>query len=197
VRSERLTGDTAGYGQVVPLPAEQHPDLRVLWHAPVGAIAAPLTPFFLGVNSIPPEFRRHRYLTAGEESAFVDAARGGSRSSVSQRVEATRSAVVTFKRLLYLLAEHHELFLPEVTPVWEAFEAASAVALESVLEAAGVLTGAQRPDLARELMTRFSHGEALRALDLGEAMVASMDARSRVLFGIRDEASWRGPEQLW
>ena len=27
---------------------------------------------------------------------------------VPQRVEATRSAVITFKRLLYLLAEHHE-----------------------------------------------------------------------------------------
>jgi dipeptidase len=197
VRTERLTGDTAGYGQVVPLPAEQHPDLRVLWHAPVGAIAAPLTPFFLGVDSIPPEYRRHRYLTAGEESAFVGARGGDSPSSVSQRVEATRSAVVTFKRLLYLLAEHHELFLPEVTPVWEAFEAESAAELGSVVEAADVLIRAQRFDLARELLTRFSHGQALRALDLGEAMVDSMDARSRLLFGIRDDGGWRGPEQLW
>jgi hypothetical protein len=28
-------------------------------------------------------------------------------------------------------------------------------------------------------------------------MVASMDARSRLLFGIRDERTWRGPEQVW
>jgi hypothetical protein len=28
-------------------------------------------------------------------------------------------------------------------------------------------------------------------------MVASMDARSRLLFGIREDHGWRGPEQLW
>ncbi len=84
-----------------------------------------------------------------------------------------------------------------MTPVWEAFEAESAATLGSVLEAADVLIGAQRLKLARDLVARFSHGRALRALDLGEAMVASMDARSRVLFGIRDERSWRGAEQLW
>src|SRR5262249_34940361 len=122
VRTERLTGDSAGYGQVVPLPAQAHPDLRVLWHAPVGAIAAPFTPFLLGVESIPPALRRHRYLTAGEDAAFIDAHEGDVVSTVPQRIEATRSAVITFKRLLYLLCEHHELFLPEATPVWEALE---------------------------------------------------------------------------
>ena len=70
---QRLTGDSAGYGQVVPLPASQNSDLRHLWHTPIGAIAAPFTPFFLGVSSIPPEFRQHRYLTAGEDAAFNDA----------------------------------------------------------------------------------------------------------------------------
>jgi hypothetical protein len=28
-------------------------------------------------------------------------------------------------------------------------------------------------------------------------MVEGMDRRSRVLFGIRVEPGWRGPEQLW
>jgi dipeptidase len=197
VRTERLTGDSAGYGQVVPLPADSHPDLRLIWHAPVGAVAAPFTPFFLGCGSIPPELRRHRYLTAGEDAAFIDAGEDDRPSTVSQRVEATRSAVVTFKRLLYLLAEHHELFLPEVTPVWEALERAAATQLQTVAEQAQVLIAAGRAELARDLLTRFCHGEALRALDLGEAMVDSMDRRSRVLFGIRDEPGWRGPEQLW
>ena len=197
VRTERLTGDSAGYGQVVPLPAESHPDLRLIWHAAVGAIAAPFTPFFLGCDSTPPELRRHRYLTAGEDAAFIDAREGDRASTVSQRVEATPSAVVTFKRLLYLLAEHHELFLPEVTPVWEALERAAAEQLGTVVEQAQVLIGAGRAELARDLLTRFCHAEALRALDLGDAMVDSMDRRSRVLFGIRDEPGWRGPERLW
>jgi hypothetical protein len=197
VRTERLTGDSAGYGQVVPLPAESHPDLRLIWHAPVGAIAAPFTPMFLGVEAIPPELRRHRYLTAGEDAAFIDAGEDDRPSTVPQRVEATRSAVVVFKRLLYLLAEHHELFLPEVTPVWEALERAATAQLPTAVEQAQVLIDAGRAELARDLLTRFCQVEAVHALDLGEAMVDSMDRRSRVLFGIRAEPGWRGPEQLW
>jgi hypothetical protein len=197
VRTERLTGDSAGYGQVVPLPAESHPDLRLLWHAPAGAIAAPFTPFFLGAEAIPPEFGRHRYLTAGEDAAFIDAGKRDRASTVSQGVEATRCAVVTFKRMLYLVAEHHELFLPEVTPVWEALERATAEQLATVVEQAQALIAADRAGLARDLLSRFCHVEALRALDLGEAIVDSMDRRSQVLFGISDEPRWRGPAQLW
>jgi hypothetical protein len=66
-----------------------------------------------------------------------------------------------------------------------------------VAESADVLAAAGRGDLARELLTRFCSTEALRGLDLGEAMLGSMEARSRVLFGIRDEPGWRGPEVLW
>jgi hypothetical protein len=197
VRTERLTGDSAGYGQVVPLVRGQHPELRLLWHAPVGAVAAPLCPFFLGVTAIPPEYRRHRYLTTGEDAAYVDVLDDEPPSSVPQRVEATRSAAATFRRLLYLLAEHHEVFLPEVTPVWEAFERRAVGDLEAVTEAAQALLDSGRADVARDLLTQFSSGSAVRALDLGDAMVASMDARSQLLFGIRDEPGWRGPEQIW
>jgi len=199
VRTEWLTGDTAGYGQVVPLSAARAADLRLLWHAPVGAVAAPFTPFFLGVAAIPPEFRQHRYLTTGEDASFVGALIDDDdrASVVPQRVEATRSAVAVFKRLLYLLAEHHETFLPEVTPVWEALEQELAGTVRDVAESADVLATAGRADLARDLLTRFCSTEALRGLDLGEAMLNSMEARSRVLFGIRDEPGWRGPEQLW
>jgi hypothetical protein len=198
VRTERLTGDSAGYGQVIPLRAGERPELRVLWHAPVGPVAAPLTPFFLGVASVPPELRRHRYLTAGEDAAFADPLDADDpSSSVPQRIEATRSAAVVFRRLLNLTAEHHELFLPEVTPVWEALERETAGAVAGVAESAGILLDAGRPDLAADLLTRFCDGEAIRALDLGEAMAASMEARSRVLFGIRDEPGWRGPQRVW
>lgn len=198
IRTERLTGDSAGYGQVVPLADGTRPELRVLWHAPVAALAAPLTPFFLGGRSVPPELRRHRHLTAGEHAALVDAdGRDDPPSTVPQRVEATRSAVATFRRLLHLAAEHHELFLPEVTPVWEALERELAAQVERVRESAGILLDAGRGDLAADLLTRFGHTQALRALDLGEAIVASMEARSRLLFGIREELGWRGPERLW
>jgi dipeptidase len=199
LRTERFTGDTAGYGQVVPLAPVDAAELRLLWHAAIGAIAAPFTPFFLGVSSIPPEFRRHRYLTTGEDSAFVhaDPADGDPHSAAPQAVEATRSAVAVFKRLLYLLAEHHETFLPEVTPVWEALEHELADSVPDVADSAALLLGAGRGDLARDLLTRYCTTESLRGLDLGEAMLESIEARSRVRFGVRDEGSWRGPEQLW
>jgi dipeptidase len=198
VRTERLTGDRAGYGQIVPLRPEAHSDLRVLWHAAVGAVAAPFTPFFLGVQSIPPEFRQHRYLTAGEEARFVDGSNPDDQVSVvHQRVEATRSAVVTFKRLLYLLAEHHETFLPEVTPVWEALERELTEHLSTTLESAGTLISAGRADLAEDLVTRFCTTQAIRSLDLGEAILNSIEARSRILFGLREDGPWRGPAQLW
>jgi len=198
IRTERLTGDTAGYGQLVPLAAEPDPDLRVLWHAPIGPIAAPLTPFFLGVESIPPEFRQHRYLTTGEGASFVDDSDpADSASVVPQRIEATRSAVFTFKRLLYLVTEHYEQFLPEVTPVFEALENQLLTDLAEVVRSARILADHGEPGLARQMLTRFSETQALRSLDLGEALLNSMEARSRLLYGVREERSWRGPEQLW
>lgn len=197
IRTEKLTGDTAGYGQVVPLGSISDDNLRMLWHAPIGAIAAPFTPFYLGVDAIPPEFGQHRYLTTGEDALFMDDRKEGKKSAVPQRVEATRSAVYTFKRLLYLLAEHHELFMSEVAPVWEAFEAALAIEQEGVQETAETLLAAGRPRLAEKYLTDYCATQAKRSLDLGEAILNSMEARSRVLFGVREDKSWRGPKQVW
>lgn len=72
IRTEKLTGDTAGYGQVVPLTHPSYYALRVLWHAPIGALAAPLVPVYLGCTEVPVEFRMHRYLTSGESARFLD-----------------------------------------------------------------------------------------------------------------------------
>ena len=57
--------------------------------------------------------------------------------------------------------------------------------------------GADRLDLALDLVTRHCGTQAIRALDLAETMLDSMDARSRLLFGIREDGGWRGPEQIW
>src|SRR5215207_6261215 len=108
VRTPRLTGDTAGYGQVVPLTGPTHRDLRVLWHAPVGAVAAPFVPVFMGMTGVPEEYRQHRYLTSGESARFLDTrhATGGRSETVSQvpqGIESTRSASEIGKRLLNLV----------------------------------------------------------------------------------------------
>lgn len=197
LRTERLTGDTAGYGQIVPLGAVSSPDELALWHAPVGAIAAPFTPFLLGVDHIPVEFGEHRYLTVGESARFHDDRHPDGASNVAQRVEATEYAYHLFKRLLLLVCEHHELFLPEVTPVWEAFERDCNARVAIAVEQAAVLRQAGRADLATALMTSCCADLAERSLRLGRSMLDSMEARSRVLFGIRTTSEWIGPEQIW
>ena len=100
-------------------------------------------------------------------------------------------------QLLLLLCEHHELFLPEVTPVWEAFEASLIAELPAVIEQAHVLRAAGMSHLSRDILTRHCSARAQSSLRLGEAMLESMDKRSRVLFGIRTDLDWRGPEQIW
>lgn len=200
VRTQRLTADTAGYGQVVPLFDVDRPsELRVLWHAVVGPVAAPFTPIPLGTASIVPELGAHRYLTRGESAAFVggDPADDDPLSAVPQAVEATRSAVAVHKRLLYLLAEHHEVFLPEVLPVWEAFERQADDALRESLRIAALLLGEGDRVGAEWVLTRLAADEALRALDLAETMLASMDARAQLRFGVRRTKGWRGPEVIW
>lgn len=197
LRTERLTGDTAGYGQIVPLGAVSSPDELVLWHAPVGAIAAPFTPFLLGVDEIPVEFGKHRYLTVAEAARFHDERHPEATSGVPQRVEATESAFQVFKRLLLLVCEHHQLFLPEVTPVWEALEREGTRRVRIAIEQARLLNGAGRPDLATAAMTDCCTELAERSLRLGRSMLDSMEARSRLLFGIRTEPGWTGPEQIW
>ena len=202
LRTPRLTGDTAGYGQIVPLSSPDHDDLRVLWHCPVAAIAAPFTPVFMGVTRIPEEFRQHRYLTSGEASRFLDLrlVGAGARDTVSriaQGVESTRSAGELGKRLLNLAFQHHELFLPELVAVWDAFEDALLIEEAAMALRAGVLYRAGEAELAAGLLTYFSATEMLRALDLVEAVIKGLEARTRVLFGFSAELTPRTPSQIW
>lgn len=197
LRSPRLTGDSAGYGQIVPLRAVPR-ELQVLWHAPAGAIACPFTPFALGVQSIPPEFREHRYLGDNEAAAFVDYdSRERPASRVAQRIEGTRSAFAITKRMLYLACEHHDQVLPEITPVWQALERRLSNELEAVLETASAALETGRATPAEVMLTSWCTTQALAALDLVDVMASSIDARTRLLHGIRDELTWRGPDQIW
>ena len=183
IRTERLTGDTAGYGQVVPLYHPDHAALRHLWHTQIGSIAAPFVPVFVGVRDVPEEFREHRYLTSGEDARFIDLRHATERdrssvSDVSQGVESTRSATAVFKRLLYLVSQHHETYLPEVTAVWQGIEKRLLDAMPGVLATAQTLIDAGKADLA-------------------ETLAAGMEARTRALHGISTAMTPRSPEQLW
>lgn len=177
VRTTEVTRESAGYGQVAHLRQDVPAELGLLWVAGAPASAAPFTPFRLGVTDVPPEFQRHRYLTEGEAVKFQDLDQRG--------IESTRSAFYEYKRLLYLVQEHQEKFLPEVTEALEAFESRLITSQEEVEETARTLLDAGKPELARTYLTYHSHTEAMHGLQLAEALADSLEARTKVLFGIR------------
>ncbi len=201
IRTPRLTGDTAGYGQVVPLMHPDHTALRVLWHTQIGAIAAPLVPVFLGIREVPEEFRQHRYLTTGESSRFMDSRKIDDSpeavSGIPQGIESTRSANVVFKRLMYLVFQHEEKFLPEVTEVWEAVEKRLLDEHVDVVKTARTLLDSGEIELAEHYLTYYCQTELRAALDLADTLAGSIEARTRALFGIDDSPVHKSPEQVW
>ncbi|MCS6851631.1 MAG: C69 family dipeptidase [Gemmataceae bacterium] len=180
VRDPELTGDMAGYGQVVQLRRVPHPDLAVLWIAPATPTAAPFLPFSLGVTGVPPEYQRHRYLTEGEAERFMERHQQG--------IESTRYAFQECKRLFYLMNEHPKEFQPEVTKALEAFEANLIAEQATVERTAQTLYAAGEPELARRYLTYYSQAEAMNGLRLVQALANSIEARTKVRFGIRAPA---------
>ena len=102
-----------------------------------------------------------------------------------QGLESTRYAFQEFKRLYYLVKEHEQKFLPEVTEALEAFEARLIERQSVVEQTASVLYSADRPALARQYLTWFSHTEALNGLRLGQSLADGIEARTKALYGIR------------
>lgn len=177
VRTTDVTRDTAGYGQVAHLRNDVHKELGVLWVAATSSTTAPFIPYRIGVQDVPPEFKRHRYLSSGEAKRFMTESHRG--------LESTRYAFRIFKRLFYLTEEHEEKFLPEVVEALEAFEARLVADQEAVEQTALTLFEANQPELARRYLTYYSNTEAMNGLRLGEDLSASIEARTKALFGIR------------
>lgn len=200
VRSERLTGDTAGYGQVVPLIETDHEELRLIWHTQIGAVAAPFVPVFMGVSDVPEEFGMHRYLTDGEAARFFDTRKTSGNETISavpQGVESTRSATYVFKRLLNLLFQHSDQFLPEVTTLWEALEKQLVDDCAEVFRTVRVLLAAGETDLATKCLTYFSRTELIKVLDVAERLAQAYEIRTRALYGFSRSTTPTSPEQIW
>lgn len=180
VRDPRIADEEAGYGQVARLERIEHPELAVLWVAPSSSVTAPFVPFFVAQREVLPELAQHRYLTKDAGRTFLD--------PQYQAQEATRFAGRIFKRLLYHVCAHPERFLPEVVESFRAFEADSRESVGEARDIASVLLGNDRPDLAARHLTVYSDGRAAEALRLGEALLASIEARTKLLYGIRRPA---------
>ncbi len=197
VRTPTLTTDTAGYGQVVPLPKTKSPLLQTLWHTASAATAAPFAPVFIGNTAIPLEYQKHRYLTVGEESLFIDLRKGvDGLSDIPQHVEAHQSAFRAVKRLLYHVFRQHEEMLAEVTTLLNGFEAQALSEIDAIYQAAEALLQLDKVDAAQQLLTYFSTTELTKSLALVETVTRYLEARSTYL-KLPQDNTIRGPEQLW
>lgn len=168
--------DSSGYGQVAHLRADVHPELRTLWVAPASPLTAPFVPWRIGVQSVPPEYRRHRYLTAGEHARMIDPPQRG--------IESTHYANRVAKRLFYLVNEHPDDFLPEVAAALQAFDGRQLAAQAGIERTAAVLFDAGETALARRYLTEQSHAAAAEALRLMQALSDSVEVRTRIQYGI-------------
>ena len=177
VRDPRIAKDSTGYGQVAALKGNGRSDLNLLWVAPTGSVTAPFIPYRIGVQAIAPQFGKHRYLTKGEAAGFL--------LQDWQIQEATEFAGRTFKRLMYFTCDRPAQFLPEVTEALTAFENRLMAEQAGVVATATALFEAGQDALARDYLTRYSAESGLAGLRLGNALLASIEARTEVLYGYR------------
>ncbi len=169
--------DSSGYGQVAHLRAGIHPWLRTLWIAPGPPLTAAFVPWRIGANSVPPEYRRHRYLTATEAERSIPVEQQG--------LESTEYVNRSVKRLLYLVDEHRDVFVPEVAAALTAFETAQIAAQNDVERTAKILLDAKEDALAQRYLTEQANTAASTGMALIDNLGASIEARTRLLFGIR------------
>ena len=177
VRDPRISKDTTGYGQVAHLRAAIRPENRTLWVAATGSVTTPFVPYRIGVERILPQFGKHRYLTKGEATRFV--------TKDWQIQEATEFAARTFKRLMYFTCDHPDKFLPEVTEALSAFEDQLIENQERVESTSNILFDSGQDELAFKYLTEQSSNAALSALRLGNVLLASIEARTRLIYGLR------------
>ena len=199
VRTIKLTGDMAGYGQIVELKNNVHPEMGVLWHTQTAPVTAPFVPLHLGVRDIPPEYKKHRYLTAGESALFMNPEIDlpEQRSTVTQTIESTRSAFAIFKRLFYLVMQHFEKFLPEVEEAIDAFEEKLLNQMPTIEKTANLLYQVGEAELASNYLTYFNTTESINAISLAEDLSASIEARTRLLYGFDENSEAGSPEVIW
>jgi len=177
VRDTRISADTTGYGQVAHIRDGVRPENRTLWVAATGSVTTPFVPYRIGVQRILPEFGKHRYLTKGEATRFV--------TDDWQIQEATEFAGRTFKRLMYFACDHPDKFLPEVTEAITAFEDRLIEDQALVEKTSDTLFDSGQEQLALKYLTEHSSNAASSALELGQALLGSIQARTEVLYGLR------------
>lgn len=178
VRDPRWSDDRSGYGQVAELKRRPNPELSTLWVANTAAVTAPYIPYHIGATNVPPEYRQHRYLTAGAAGEYLDPEYAAQ--------EATRSATYLSKRLMYYTCDHPRVFLGQVTSALEGFEAREQAEIAGVEARAAAAYRAGDERRARQLLTDWSNHWATEGVDLTDHLVRDVASRTRARFGTRE-----------
>src|ERR1700728_1347609 len=178
IRDPIVSADWNGYGQVAHLrQGVSRPELNMLWVSATGSITTPFVPYWLGVEKTPPEYGKHRYLSHREEQSFV--------TKDFQIQEASQFAYVTFKRLMYYTCDKPEKFLPEVSEALTAFENQSIEQSKTIQATAAKLYRVGESQMGNDVLTDYSNRRAADALTLAGALLDSIEARHRLLYGYR------------
>jgi len=177
VRDPRISLDSTGYGEVAQLRAGLESELAVLWAAPTNSSISPFVPYYIGIESIPPEFSYHRYLSEGEASRFQDTA--------FQVQEGTDFAFREFKRLMYLACERPDEYYPMVRAALEGFESRLRDDQTYIESTARALMKSGNRDLAVRFLTDYSMERSMEALRMGQALADGIEAHMRVVYGLR------------
>lgn len=130
----------------------------------------------------PAEYRQHRYLTKNSANTYLNPAYAPQEGTqfAGRRL---------FKRLMHYTCTDPEKFYPEVNRALTAFEDDMHSEQEAVESTARTLIGAGKRDLARRYLTQYSHTQAAEAMDLGENLVASVEARTKLVNGIPEPSN--------
>ena len=200
IRNPKLTGDTAGYGQIVPLFNPDYNDLRMLWHSPIGAVASTFSPVFMGQTIVPEEFMMHRYLTVGESHRFSDERKKNEKdtlSLISQSVESTVSVVYECKRLLYLILQNEKLFFPFTTKIFENREKNLINKTTQILKIAKILLIKNEKNFCEKILNSFSVTELRNGLILIQTLSKRMEIHIRQTQGFEKNIKPRSFNQIW
>ena len=200
IRTPKLTGDTAGYGQIVPLVDPINNNLRMLWHSPIGAVASSFSPVFIGQSMIPEEFMMHRYLTVGESHRFSDERKKKEKdtlSFVSQGVESTVSAVYECKRLFYLILQNKKIFFPIAAKAFENREKKINKKMNKILKSAKIFLKANKKNLCKNILNNFSSTELKNSLKLVQRLSKSMEKKIRQSKGFVKNIKPKSFNQIW
>lgn len=179
VRDPRWSDDRSGYGQVAELDdSVPNKELSKLWVATTAAVTAPYIPFYIGTQSVPAEYRQHRYLTHGASEEYLDPA--------FAQQEATESATQTFKRLMYATCARPRKYLGEVTTAFEGYEAKILENQRDIEQKAAEQYENGQDNAARRTLTQASADWATNGLRLGDHLLDKELREEKADGGIRE-----------